>query len=121
MREGLTLLYVEDEELVRDEMVEILELDFEQIYVAKNGQEGLRLYQEHSPDLVISDIQMPVLDGISMAKKILSINAEAKIILTSAFNEQDYFDAVKEIGISYYVNKPVNISELFEKIEEITS
>ena len=117
MNENLTLLYVEDEASIREEMIEILELDFDNFHVATNGQEGLQMYQEFQPDIVISDIQMPLMDGISMSKEILSIDANAKIILTTAFNEQGYLEQAKEIGVNAYVNKPVNINELFEKIE----
>ena len=119
MTENLILLYVEDDVSIREEMTEILELDFEHFHVASNGQEGLQMYQEFHPDIVISDIQMPLMDGISMSKEILSIDANAKIILTTAFNEEGYLEKAKEIGVIDYVNKPVNINELFEKIEAI--
>ena len=79
MNDALTLLYVEDEANIREEMVEILELDFEHIHVAKNGQEGLAMFQEFHPDIVISDIQMPLMDGITMAQNILSLDNTAKI------------------------------------------
>ncbi len=117
MTENLILLYVEDDASIREEMTEILELDFEHFHVAKNGQEGLEMYKEFHPDIIISDIQMPIMDGISMSKEILTIDANAKIILTTAFNEQGYLEKAKEIGVLNYVNKPVDINELFEKVE----
>lgn len=116
MREKLILLYVEDEENIREEMVEILELDFENIYVAKNGQEGLAMYKEYKPDLIISDVQMPFLDGITMSKEILALDSSVKIILTTAFNENTFTDDAKEIGIQEYINKPVDLNKLFESI-----
>ncbi len=119
MTDNLTLLYVEDDASIREEMIEILELDFDDFHVAVNGQEGLQMYQEFNPDLVISDIQMPVMDGIRMSKEILSIDPDAKIILTTAFNEQGYLEEAKSIGVMHYVNKPVNINELFENIEAV--
>lgn len=117
MTDKLILLYVEDDTSIREEMIEIFELDFEYFHVATNGQEGLQMYKEFHPDIVISDIQMPLMDGISMSKEILSIDVNAKIILTTAFNEQGYIEKAKEIGVTDYVNKPVNINELFEKID----
>lgn len=119
MNDALTLLYVEDEASIREEMIEILELDFEDIHVAKNGQEGLEMFQKFHPDIVISDIQMPLMDGITMSQKILSIDSNAKIILTTAFNEQGFLDKATEAGIKSYINKPVNVSELFETIESL--
>ncbi len=119
MNDNLVLLYVEDEASIREEMIDILELDFQNIHVAKNGQEGLQMFQKLQPDIVISDIQMPIMDGLSMSKEILSINPDAKIILTTAFNEHGYLEQADNIGIKSYINKPVNIDELFEKIEEL--
>lgn len=117
MTENLTLLYVEDDVSIREEMIEILELDFENFHIATNGEEGLQIYKAVQPDIVISDIQMPIMDGISMSKEILAIDPNAKIILTTAFNEQGYLEKAKEIGVINYVNKPVDINELFEKLE----
>lgn len=117
MTDKLTLLYVEDDASIREEMIEILELDFEIFHVATNGEEGLQMYKEFHPDIVISDIQMPIMDGITMSKEILSIDANAKIVLTTAFNEKGYLKEAKVIGVLDYVNKPVDINELFEKIE----
>ena len=117
MGENISILYVEDEANIRDEMLEILELEFENIYVGKNGEEGLQIYKKYTPNLVISDIQMPVLDGISMSKEIMTLNPDVKIILITAFNEKSFVDDAKEIGIEEYVNKPVKINKLFESIE----
>jgi len=121
MNPNLILLYVEDEKNIREEMVEILSLDFDTIHIAKNGQEGLDMFQDYHPDLVISDIQMPLMDGLSMSQKILALDDKAKIILTTAFNEEGYLKKSKDIGIVSYVKKPVNISELFETIEAVFS
>ena len=111
-----TLLYVEDEENIIEEMVEILELDFENIYVATNGKEGLEMYKKYKPNVVISDVQMPLMDGLEMSKEILKIDSNAKIILTTAFNENEFIQKMKDIGVKDYVNKPVDIDKLFESI-----
>lgn len=120
MNQELAILYVEDEESIREEMVEILELDFENIFVAKNGQEGFEMYTKYLPDLIITDIQMPLIDGITMSKKILSQNPEAKIIMITAFNEDSFMNEAKSIGIQEYVNKPIDINKLFESIDRCT-
>jgi len=121
MNPKLKLLYVEDEESIREEMFEILDLYFDNIYIAKNGQEGLDMYQKHQPDVVISDIQMPIMDGISMSQEILNINKNATIILTSAFTEQGYLKKSEAIGIRHYIAKPIDINLLLTKIEEVSS
>ena len=118
MNSKLKILYVEDDVNIREEMIEILQLDYEDIHVATNGEEGLDMYKEFHPDLIISDIQMPIMDGIHMSKDILEIDANAKIILITAFNEKAYLEEAKWLGVKCYINKPVNIKELFDKIKE---
>jgi len=110
------ILYVEDEKDIRHEMSEILSLDFKNVIIAENGQDGLKMYKEHNPDLVITDVQMPYMNGIDMSKSILEINKDAKIIVMTAFNENGYMTKAKEVGIKNYINKPVNINELFDSI-----
>ena len=75
------------------------------------------MYKKYKPNLVISDIQIPLMDGIRMSKEIVTLNSDAKIILITAFNEKSFVDDAKEIGIQEYVNKPVKINKLFESIE----
>ena len=113
------ILYVEDEESIRQEMTEILSLDFENIFIAENGQDGLEMYKKHNPDLIITDVQMPYMNGIEMSRAILKINKDAKIIVITAFNEDTYIKKVKEAGIENHINKPVNINELFNTIHSL--
>lgn len=114
---NIKILYVEDEESIRDELLEILELDFDNIIVASNGEEGLALYEIHHPDLVISDIQMPKMDGLQMCKEVLNINKDAKIILTTAFNEGRFIQEADALKISAYITKPIDIKQLYAAIE----
>ncbi|MDF1880662.1 response regulator [Sulfurimonas sp. MAG313] len=120
MNENLVLLYVEDEISIREEMIEILELDFNTIHVATNGQEGLQLYKKCTPHIVISDIQMPIMDGISMSKEILAYDKNAQIILVTAFNEKGYLNTANQLGIKAYINKPIDINELFRTITKLS-
>ena len=118
MNKEKILLYVEDEASIREEMIEILELKFENILVAKNGQDGLEIYKKQNPDLVISDLQMPIMNGVEMSKEIKLLNPQAKIILTTAFNEPSFISTSNEVGIDEYVSKPVEITKLFKAIEK---
>lgn len=111
------ILYVEDEEDIRNELVEILGLEFNNILVAANGHEGLELYKEHHPDLIISDIQMPKMDGLSMCKSIKEIDKDANIILMTAFNEESFIASAKDHNIHHYITKPIKINELYDCIE----
>ncbi len=117
----ISLLYVEDEKMIRDELIDILEGETASLYVAKNGQEGLDLYKAHKPDLVLTDIRMPEMDGIEMSKTILQLDASVPIIISSAFNDSEYFLESIRLGIHYYLIKPINIKELFSTLEKASA
>ena len=118
---NISLLYVEDDLHTREELSSILSYHIDDLHVAENGEEGLKLFQEKKPDLVLTDIKMPLLDGIAMSKKIRELDSNAKIILLTAFNEPDYLVEAIKINIDSYITKPVNIEELLENIEKLTT
>lgn len=112
------LLYVEDEENIMDEMLEIFELDFEHVYSAQNGKIALELYEKYHPNLIISDIQMPVMDGIEMSKEIRKIDKDTKIILMTAFSKLGYSDIMNELDINEFITKPVDLNKLYKSIDK---
>lgn len=112
-RENMSLLYIEDEDCVRESMAELLSHRFRQVWQAENGMEGLKLYREKAPDIVITDIRMPVMDGLEMARAILEHDDKAAIIVTSAHNESNYLLEAIEIGITNYLLKPLE----WDKVE----
>lgn len=103
----LSVMHVEDDTSVRESLMRFLKRRFSTIYTAKDGAEGLEIYKQHQPDIIITDIQMPIMDGIEMSRYILEINPEAVIVITTAFNEKPYIDKAEEIGIFEYLKKPV--------------
>ena len=117
MNDHKTILYVEDEEHIRNELVEILELDYPNVLIASNGKEGLELYKQHLPDLVISDIQMPQMDGMTMCEEIKKIDKNVPIILTTAFNERTYKERADELSIVDFIAKPISVSDLYSCID----
>lgn len=108
----ISLLYVEDDEDIRTELVELLEVYFAELHVAKDGQEGLELFNKHKPDIVVSDIQMPVMDGLAMCEEIRKINKDVPIIITTAFNDPSFLIRSIDIGVDKYVVKPINFTKL---------
>jgi len=116
---NIKILYVEDEESIREEITYFLSRLTDDLYIAINGQEGLDLYKTNNPDLVITDISMPVLDGIEMSKAIKAFDSNSKIIMLTAFNDSDYLLKAINIGIDGYLVKPINLSLLLEKIKSI--
>ncbi|MDK9716790.1 MAG: response regulator [Trichlorobacter sp.] len=112
----LSLLYVEDDDNVRSGVECFLKKRFEQVWLAKNGSDGLDLYQQTSPDIVITDIKMPVMDGIVMARNILAEDHDARIIITTAYNDADYLLESLNLGVSHYVLKPIEHAKLHQAI-----
>ena len=87
---NLKILYVEDDLIVATKTKKLLSHFFKTIDVEVNGLAGWKRYQKNDYDIVITDIRMPELNGIEMCRKILQINEEQHIIVTSAHNEADY-------------------------------
>ncbi|HUW50015.1 MAG TPA: HD domain-containing phosphohydrolase [Sulfuricella sp.] len=113
----LSVLYVEDEEEVRELLSRFLMRWVGVLHTAANGQEGIRAFAEYNPDVVVTDIKMPVMDGLEMASSIKSsTREEVPIIVITAHSEQDYFIRAIEIGVDRYVIKPVNTDTLLGAI-----
>ena len=85
-----SILYVEDNVDIADEIAFFLKEKVETLWIAYDGEEGLALYEKYKPDLIITDIQMPKMNGIEMIKKIRTTDSYVPIIITTAFNESEY-------------------------------
>ena len=116
---NITVLYAEDDPDLREKFKKILSKKFDTLLVAENGREGYELYQEHKPDLILSDIQMPEMNGLDMIAKIKKIDKSAKAIIMSAFSNSNYFLDAISVGVQSYLIKPVETKRLFSAIDEI--
>lgn len=110
--ENISLLYVEDDLMTSQEVTFFLKKYIKNLYVAKNGEEGLELFKKHNPDMIITDVQMPVMNGLAMSEEILKISPTTPIALTTAFSESRYILKAIELGIDKYILKPINIKEI---------
>ena len=117
----LTLLYVEDEENIREETKNILENMFSTTITAVDGEDGLKKFQQNPHiDLILTDINMPKVNGIDMIKKIRSQNTQIPILVLSAHSDVNYFIDTIKLGIDGYILKPIEIKQLFYSIEKVT-
>jgi AmiR/NasT family two-component response regulator len=109
------IVVAEDEALIRMDLIEMLqEAGYSVVAEATNGAEAIELVQEHQPDLVILDVKMPVLDGISAAEKIISI---APVLMLTAFSQRELVERARDAGVMAYVVKPFTIGDLVPAIE----
>jgi len=115
----VTVLYVEDEDGVRKGFLRTLNRYAKEVYEASNGQEGLELYKIHRPDIVVTDIKMPKMNGIEMSKAIKEIDPNQKIIITTAHSESSYLLEAITLQLSGYILKPVDKNILKDKILEL--
>ena len=118
----INILYVEDDEAIMASFSKILKKVFNSVLTASNGIEGLEVFKENQDniDFVITDIKMPKMDGIEMAGKIKQIDPDMPCILTTAHGEYEYFLRADEVGIYRYVQKPLNVNELFGAISDFS-
>lgn len=116
----LSVLYVEDEDSVREELARFLRRRFATVETAVNGQEGFDKFSRGHYDIVVTDVRMPSMDGLEMARRIKAIAEDVPVIVVTAYNETDYFMRAIEIGVDRYVKKPVDPQELIEAIYKST-
>ncbi|GFO63222.1 response regulator [Geomonas paludis] len=122
-REGaaVSMLYVEDEADARQMVTRMLAMNYPNltVYCADNGLQALELYRQHTPEIVMTDINMPVMDGIRMSREIKAINPEVRIIAVTAHSDTSYLLSAIEIGVHHYVLKPLNYQELFTVLDKV--
>lgn len=119
----LKLLYVEDDSSARNATLMILEGFFEDIVIAVDGEDGFEKFQANSIDIIITDINMPRLNGVEMLKKIRAINKDVSALIFSAYNESKYFmDSIK-LEVQGYLLKPIDMKQftltLFKIVEKL--
>jgi len=119
--DDLRILFVEDEAAAREELGYFLQrLAPGGVYLAASGQEGLELYREHRPDIVVTDLEMPGMHGLEMVEEIRRIDPAQPIIVTTAHSESRFLVRAIELKIDHYLFKPIDLEILEEKIGKIS-
>src|SRR3954454_20122302 len=112
-----TVLVAEDEALIRLDIVEMLrDNGYTVVGEAGDGEEAVRLAQQHRPDLVVMDIKIPILDGISAAERIVSARI-APVVLLTAFSQKELVERARDAGAMAYVVKPFTAADLVPALE----
>lgn len=111
------VIVAEDETLIRLDIVEMLEQEgYEVVAQASNGEQAVELAREHRPDLVLMDVKMPIMDGISAAAQ-LTEERIAPVVLLTAFSQRELVERAQEAGAMAYVVKPFTQADLIPAIE----
>ena len=114
--EELTILYVEDDDMIRKNAQIYLDKVCKKVWLAKDGLEALEIYEDYNPDIIISDIKMPRLSGLDMASKIRKTDKTTPIILATAFTDTTYLLRAVELQLIKYLVKPITAVKLLEAL-----
>lgn len=115
----LEILYVEDDKALLEETSNILKKIFKGVDTARSGTEGLLKFTQNHYDLVITDIEMPDLNGLAMSQKIKEIDSQVPIVVISAYSNSSYLIEAINIGINYYVLKPILLPQLLSTLHGV--
>ncbi|BAK74132.1 MAG: response regulator [Arcobacter sp.] len=116
INKNIKILYVEDDEIARENGIEYLENFFETIYEASDAIIALQLYEKYKPDIIITDIQMPKLNGLEFVKRIRQKDKKTQIIVITAFCDKEYLLKAIELQLVKYLVKPVKEKEFEEAL-----
>ena len=115
----MKVLIVDDEAHVRDGIEENLpwaQLGVDRVFKAATGREGLCMAEEYQPDVIISDVRMPQMDGLSMARTLCERFPGAKLIFISAYSEIDYYRSAMKLHAVGFIEKPIILEELSAEV-----
>lgn len=117
----LKILYVEDDEQIQEQYKHFLSKIFLHVDTANDGEQGLKMALKNAYDIIISDIKMPILDGLSMLEQIKWHNPEQATLLITAYKEVDFLHDSIELGVDGYIYKPINQVKTVKTLHKIAS
>jgi len=117
---AISILLVEDNLEANEVVGQMLSMKFPEFtfYFAANGREGVDIFKKHTADIIITDIDMPVIDGIQMALEIKAIKADTKFIVLTGYSDKKRLELFSEIRVADYLKKPIMFNKLFAAIEK---
>ncbi len=113
----LRVLYAEDEVGIRENIADSLSYYVKEVYQASNGSEAYRIYEDKKPDIILSDIHMPVLNGIDFIKKVRKTNRSIPVVMITAHTDKKYLLDAVELHMEKYIVKPIELEVLFEALK----
>jgi len=113
----VSVLYVDDELAARELMAKMLRWKGLAVYTAGDGREALRLFRHHKPHIIVTDIMMPDMNGIEMSREVRRMCSKIPIIIASAYLHEQYLAELKNLGITHFIQKPIQLERLVNYIE----
>ncbi len=116
---NLKVLFVEDEDLIREKTISSLKYIVNEVVEASNGEEALKKLESFTPDLIITDLEMPYMNGIEFIKNIRKKNSDVCIIVLTAYTSEKYLLELIDMHIEKYIVKPINFEKLIQALEDL--
>lgn len=114
-----SVLLCEDDPINREAAFRILSRRFEKVYIAQNGIEAFNIFNWHKIDVVVTDITMPEIDGLTLVRDIRAKNRHIPVVIMSAHDEKEYFLQAIDSGVNQYVIKPIVASKLIRAVHKV--
>lgn len=111
-----SILLAEDDKITRNQMTGVLEMLFGKVFAAADGEEAYRIYEEESPDFIISDIKMPKKDGLKLIRQIRQTDYDTPVILLTSYAEQELLLGAANLSIDGYLVKPVGLGTIIDAL-----
>jgi DNA-binding response OmpR family regulator len=112
-----TILLVEDEDVIRNNIASMLKHFFKEVYTASDGYEGVDKYEDYLPNIVMTDLKMPIMGGFELIEELKKRSSKAYTIIVSAHTDTELLIEAINNGVDRYIIKPVTEDELFEAFE----
>jgi len=120
LTKNINILYIEDEESIRNQTKTMFELFFKKVDIACDGEEGLKKFEQNEYDIVFTDISMPKIDGLKLTEIIKRKNPYQRVIIISAYNINEYLLKAIELNVDGFILKPININQFTLTIQKVT-
>jgi len=114
-----TILFAEDDATMRQATADMLRVFFREVHVVTNGKEALESYEDEKPDMILSDIKMPVMDGLCLAHKIRQSDFATPLILLTSYSDQQILLEAANAGIDGYILKPIVLESMLEAFVKV--
>lgn len=114
-----SILFIEDEDAIRQNYVTFLKMMFEDVFEACDGEEGYALYKEKKPNILIVDINLPKMSGLELLTKIRQTDQRTKAIILTAHVNQDFLFQAVSLKLSSYLVKPIESQEFLQSLENV--
>lgn len=116
----MRLLYVEDERLIRESVAKQIQKMFPlEVFTACHGEEGLELFKKYKPEIVLTDIRMPVCDGLEMTRQIRELSQDTIIVIVTAYADFEYARTALQYQVHDFLIKPITIKSVQETVCEL--